>query len=276
MRKGTRGRWAVLAVAVCLAGSAPAAGSPPPSTPEALLPDLVPLPPVEVVGPSTQVLGGFGADVVAVDGCYPDERVRKGARRCLRFDAIVGNVGEGAFELAYHPRTTKVAAVQRVFNRDGSYVDRFAVRSELHPTHAHFHVQDFYLARLWRSNSAGQLLGSEPVARGDKNGFCPEDTETIGGEPARGTYSCFTPDEPDGDRGFQVVGISAGWMDVYPAGLPDQFVEITGVPDGDYVFELELDPHDVFREADDTNNKVCVHVVLEGSEARIVTSRVSC
>jgi hypothetical protein len=170
-----------------------------------------------------------------------------------------------------------VAAIQRIYRTDGSYGDRFAVRSELHPTHAHFHVQDFYVSRLWKTGPGAERIGDGPVARGDKNGFCPEDTERIDGAPDDGRrhYSCFTPDEPD-QRGFQVVGISAGWQDVYPASLPDQFVEITGVPDGQYVLEIELDPHDVFVEADDSNNRVCVLVSLRGSGAEIVEPSVPC
>ena len=170
-----------------------------------------------------------------------------------------------------------VSAIQRIFRSDGSYADRFAVRSEPHPTHAHFHVQDFYLARLWKAGPKGERLGNAPVARGDKNGFCPEDSEPVGDRPDDGSrhYSCFTSDEPD-QRGFQVVGISAGWQDVYGASLPDQFVEISGVPDGQYVLEIELDPHDVFVESDDANNVICLVVALEGFEASIVTPQVAC
>jgi hypothetical protein len=269
---------ALVALLVALAwggalGRAGAAPSP------RVLPDLVPRPPVEVIGPTTDFSIGFGVDApFLVEGCYPEERVRKGAARCLRFDTIVGNVGEGAFELAYSMKEREgVAAIQRIYRDDGSYGDRFAVRSELHPTHAHFHVQDFYVSRLWKAGPGAERLGDTPVARGDKNGFCPEDTERVDGAPDDGRrhYSCFTSDEPD-QRGFQVVGISAGWQDVYPASLPDQFVEITGVPDGQYVLEIELDPHDVFVEADDSNNRVCVLVLLRGSGAEIVQPSVPC
>lgn len=265
-----------LLVALALAGSVGTAGA---ARPPRVLPDLVPQPPERLIGPSTGFSLGLGVDApLLVDGCYPEERVRKGAARCLRFDTIVGNPGAGAFELAYGvDRREAVAAIQRIYRSDGSYGDRFAVRSELHPTHAHFHVQDFYLSRLWKAGPNGERVGGTPVAFGDKNGFCPEDSQPIEGEyDFRGRhYSCFTPDEPD-QRGFQVVGISAGWEDVYGASLPDQFVEITGVPDGRYVLEIELDPHNVFVEADESNNSVCTLVALEGVEAQIVEPTVLC
>lgn len=266
---------ACLAALAALAASTAAAGT----APERVLPDLVPQSPYELIGPVTTFSLTFGVDApLIVDGCYPEERVRKGAERCLRFDTIVGNVGEGAFELAYGLRKGKpVGAMQRIYRRDGSFEDRFAVRSDFHPTHAHFHVDGFYVSRLWKAGPDGARLGEAPVARGDKNGFCPEDSEPVEGRPDDGQrhYSCFTPDEPS-QRGFQVVGVSAGWQDVYTASLPDQFVEITGVPDGQYVLEIELDPHDVFVESDDSNNTICLMVALEGSAAEIVTPDVPC
>lgn len=265
---------ALVVALACAGAGAHAAAAPPPR----LLPDLVPQSPYEVVGPTTGFSLGLGVDApLLVDGCYPEERVRKGAERCLRFDTIVGNAGAGAFELAYKvDKRETVAAVQRIYRADGSFGDRFAVRSELHPTHAHFHVQDFYVSRLWKAGPDGERVG-EPVARGDKNGFCPEDSEPLGGRPADGPrhYSCFTADEPD-QRGFQVVGISAGWQDVYTANLPDQFVEISGVPDGQYVLEIELDPRRVFVESDDSNNAICLLIRLDGFDAEIVEPEIPC
>lgn len=273
---GAKRALVALGGALLWAGAMGSAGAAPEPR---VLPDLAPQPPIEVVGPTTGFSIGFGVDApFLVDGCYPEERARKGAARCLRFDTIVGNVGEGPFELAYSVEEREgVAAIQRIYRTDGSYKDRFAVRSELHPTHAHFHVQDFYVSRLWKVDPTGARTGAAPVARGDKNGFCPEDTERIDDVPDEGRrhYRCFTPDEPD-QRGFQVVGISAGWQDVYPASLPDQFVEITGVPDGQYLLEIELDPHNVFVEADNSNNTVCVLVALQRTAAQIVEPSVPC
>jgi hypothetical protein len=221
----------------------------------------------------------LGVDApVVVDGCFANERIRKGAERCLRFDGIVANSGKGALELAYEIDTSEglAAAYQRVFNSDGSFEDRFATTSEYHPTHLHFHVSDFYVARLWSSNARGRIRGTEPAARGDKNGFCPEDSDPIvESEDQRGHYSCFTEDER-GLSASQVVGISAGWVDIYSAYLPDQFVEISGVPDGYYALEIEIDPNDVFEEADEDNNTVCVVLKLEGDNATLLDPMRAC
>jgi hypothetical protein len=243
---------------------------------ERLMPDLVPLAPENVLGPETGFEMTLGVDApVMVDGCFLDERVRKGAQRCLRFDGIAANSGTGPLEVAYgpDPSRTDISAFQRIFNSDGTYKDRFATNSEFHPTHAHFHIQDFYVARLWASSGRGGIVGSEPVANGDKNGFCPEDSAPIEGEErGGGNYSCFTDGERSGPETNQVVGISAGWKDIYRYGLPDQFVEISGLGDGYYALELELDPNNVFRESNETNNSVCVVLRLEGTSAKLAPS----
>lgn len=274
-RRKLRAAFCAAAIAVPIGGSLTSAGA----VPDRVLPDLRPLPPETVMGPGTALMGPvLAVDApVVVEGCYADERVRKQARRCLRFDGIIGNFGEGAFELAYVWRKgSPIAAVQRVYSPDGSYADRYAIDSEFHPTHAHFHVRDFYVARLWAAGPDGARSGTTPVARGDKNGFCPQDSDPIAGDAQEGRrYTCLM-DGPDGTRALQVVGISSGWRDVYPADLPDQFVEITGVPDGRYVLELEIDPDDVFVEANDRNNRVCTLLELAGTEAEVLDSEVAC
>lgn len=84
MRRAVRAAICAAVAGVVSAGVLSGAGA----TSARVLPDLVPLPPETVVGPVTAVMGPSPAvdAPVVVDGCYADERVRKGARRCLRFD----------------------------------------------------------------------------------------------------------------------------------------------------------------------------------------------
>lgn len=244
-----------------------------------LLPDLIAMPPEHVLGPTTQFEIPWGVDVPYLfDGCYLDERVRKAAERCLRFDGIVGNIGDGPLELAYGLDVSRyeLVAQQRIFYSDGSYKDRFATRTEYHPNHSHFHVEDFYVATLWRSRKSGGRLGKRPVSSSDKNGFCPEDSDRIDNSTLTGSsYSCTFESGREPSR-VQVVGISAGWKDIYGFNLPDQFVEISGIPDGYYALQLEIDPDDVFEESDETNNLMCVVVRLEGSTAELVRAPATC
>jgi hypothetical protein len=243
------------------------------------MPDLAPLPPEEISGPATTFMMPFGADApVVIDGCFIDEKVRKGAARCLRFDGIVANQGRGPFELAFEVDASqrRATATQRIFNADGTSMDRFATETEYHPTHLHFHVKDFYLASLWSSDETGARIGAEPVAIGDKSGFCPEDSAPLQeGDEGNQLYSCFTDDER-GVGPWQIVGISAGWKDIYRYELPDQYVEITGVEDGFYLLELRIDPNDVFAESNEKNNVTCALIELSGPNATLITPDPGC
>ncbi len=274
----TRLRVAVLGVLVAGVISLPMAAPAAEESPLAL-PDLRMIAPEEVMGPRTGPLFGFTDPPFVIEGCYPDEIARRQARRCLRFDTIVGNFGEGTFEVAYEVDLSKslATAYQHLFREDGTYIERYATRSEFHPTHVHFHIRNFYLARLWRSTPTGGRLG-EALSGGSKNGFCPADVDEIEGseqnEPRQ--YTCFTDWEMSGLTPSQVVGISAGWLDVYGYALPDQYVEISRLGDGYYALEIDLDPNNVFTESDETNNAVCVVLLLQGSTARLLNPMPPC
>jgi subtilisin-like proprotein convertase family protein len=99
-------------------------------------------------------------------------------------------------------------------------------------SHGHAHFEDF---------ARNEILDSEGnvVAEGLKYGFCLLDQSC--GSPQ---YSCS----------FQ--GISAGCSDVYSAGLPCQYVDITEetLPDGLYRIRVHIDPENVFPETDEANN----------------------
>lgn len=236
---------------------------------EQLLPNLVPLPPESLVGPYTGESSDFGYAYpvpVVVNGCLPDEMVRNGAERCLRFDTAAANRGTGPLEIAYRVEPPETNAYQVIHNADGSTTDRFAVASEFHPTHAHFHFESFYVTRLWKY-AGGRKVGAKPVTGGTKSGFCPEDS---GGGSGEGRYGCLTDYRMGPSGPEQVVGISAGWYDTYRTHLPDQYLEITGVRDGTYLLEVELDPDDNVVESDESDNETCVVIRLKGDDAAIV------
>lgn len=234
-------------------------------SPAPLLPNLVPLAPSYFVGPTTGMLESFGYAYpapVVVNGCLPDETVRNGAMRCLRFETAAANLGPGPLEIAYRIEPPETNAYQVIHHKDGSTTDRFAVASEFHPTHAHFHFESFYVTRLWKYAGGGKA-GRKPVVSGTKSGFCPEDSG--GGDQAR--YSCLTEYRMGPSGPEQVVGISAGSYDTYRVHLPDQYLEITDVADGRYVLEIELDPDDNVAESNERDNRVCVVVELKDDNA---------
>ena len=262
------------AVVLCSALAAPAPAAPTGSA--QVRPNLVPLPPTEMVGPTTGLLGASSITSVApvvVEGCYPEEMARTGARRCLRVDTHIVNEGDGPLEVAYVIDGPDIRAMQHVYLRDGSYVARRAADSEFHPTHTHFHIKDFYISKLW-ATKGGAIAGRKPVSVTRKNGFCPEDSSrhSTGKEPR---YRCRDDVRTEGGVS-EVVGISAGYMDTYGYALPDQFLEITGVPDGRYLLEVVIDPDDNFVESSERDNRTCVEIVLKGDEATVGAVRERC
>jgi hypothetical protein len=55
-------------------------------------------------------------------------------------------------------------------------------------------------------------------------------------------------------QGGLVQGISVGWADVYDAALPEQWIDVTGIPSGRYVLEAIVDPEEHIREKEEGNN----------------------
>ncbi|HVF53309.1 MAG TPA: lysyl oxidase family protein [Actinomycetota bacterium] len=249
--------WAFLAV--------PSAAAP---KPKELLPNLRPLPPGELFGPATGMLPSFGRYnpvPVVVDGCLPDEIVRKSVQRCLRYPTAVVNLGRGPLELHYRVMAPVPEAFQIIYARDGSTRARYAADSELHATHSHFHFPNFYVTELWRADPSGRVRSEGPVATSEKSGFCPEDSG--GGGESR--YTCGAEYSADSGTVAQIVGISPGSHDIYGMHLPDQFVEVSGVPDGFYVLKVAIDPDDALVESDESDNEVCVGLELEGPTASL-------
>lgn len=257
---------AVMLTVIGAATASTAVGARRPPDPR-VLPNLMPLSPEHVLGPVTGQLeiGWFTNPVpILVEGCFPEETIRRNARRCLRFDTHVANGGDGPFEVAYVVRGTRTLALQHVYLQDGSIRVREATATEFHPSHAHFHIEDFYVSGLWATED-GEVVGSEPVALTTKNGFCPEDSKAYESQ-APSHYRCTLDNRTDGGP-HQIVGISPGYMDTYGYELPDQYVEITGIEDGEYVLQITLDPNNDFTESSEADNSICVGLTLDGYQA---------
>jgi hypothetical protein len=76
-------------------------------------------------------------------------------------------------------------------------------------------------------------LSGASVGAGHKQGFCIEDVYDPNGADVRG--------QP-GRYGCDFMGISAGYGDVYRIDIPGQWVDVTGIPPGEYVLEVEVNP----------------------------------
>jgi hypothetical protein len=135
-----------------------------------------------------------------------------GYRRLLRFDTVVMNGGDG--DLVVGDRS----------DPNNPYRDAF----EFAPCHGHYHIKGFSSYDLLDSHGA-------TVVAGHKQGFCFEDSFKYDGGKSNG-YHC----------GYQ--GITSGWGDWYYKQLTGQWIDITGIPEGDYVVRVTINQAGTFDE----------------------------
>jgi hypothetical protein len=135
-----------------------------------------------------------------------------GYRRILRFDTVVMNSGDG--DLVVGDRS----------DPNNPYAEWF----EFAPCHGHFHIRDFSVYELLNTN--GTL-----VIAAHKQGFCMEDSLKYDGGKSSG-FDCA----------FQ--GITSGWGDWYFKQLTGQWIDITGIPEGDYIVRVRINLAGTFDE----------------------------
>lgn len=144
--------------------------------------------------------------------------------------------------------------------------------------HGHYHYKKYAAYRLWtpaeyarfqqlRAQNPGMLSGEviaafglNPVL-GTKRGFCIIDIEhaqEFEGTRDRRTYNeCGFGTTVHGNQ-----GISVGWADTYGRRLAGQWLDVTDVPDGDYILDVETNPERSFQEVRYDNNSASTTVTV--------------
>jgi hypothetical protein len=159
-----------------------------------------------------------------------------GYRRILRFDTVVMNSGDA--DLIVGDRNDPN--------------NPFAEFFDFAPCHGHFHLRDFSVYELLS-------LDRTVVVASHKQGFCFEDSLKYDGGKSNG-YNCT----------FQ--GITSGWGDWYFKQLTGQWIDITGVPEGDYIVRVRINAVNTFDEG--TNRyanavETSIHVPNPRNKVRI-------
>lgn len=254
-----------------------------------LLPDLVTLPPTDLTldDPWQEGPGYFGVVPGALAaplrraagsrGCTTEEAAVESARRCLRFSNAVGNLGEGPLEirLPVEQGATSAAGgrfVQRVYRSDGTTHDRAGGPAEFHPMHAHWHDAAANQYTVYRYDLAAQQRG-ERVSEGHKAGVCFADIGLVDlGLPftAPGRFNGTPCLNPAFSKDWS-MGLSPGWYDSYYWILADQYVEVTGAPDGAYMLCSVTNQDRVLLESDYANNEACTVFRLTGNEVQVLS-----
>ncbi len=171
----------------------------------------------------------------------------------LRFSTALANQGDGPLEIRggnVLPNGNQ-EVYQRIFSDDGSFTDVVAGEFTYHPGHGHIHFDGYAIYNLRDRLPNGDV--GDIIATGGKVSFCLIDIARLPGSTNSSSY---------GSCGSTRQGISAGWSDVYSAGLSDQWINIATVVDGDYYMEIVVDPDDQLIESDETNNTTIIDVTL--------------
>jgi hypothetical protein len=189
--------------------------------------------------------------------------------RVLRYSTTIVNVGSGRFELHGQRASTadpQMSVIQRVYDDAGGWRDIATSAAMIYAGdgHNHWHVRDLQLQEVFR-------LDGTSAGRSDKRGFCFWDNVryqlTLPGAPQSPVYQ----ESGCGDQTSLTtgVGLSVGWGDIYPASLPDQNVNITGLADGRYRLVVTADPGGWFAESNETNNSTWVDFELYRNGRRV-------
>ena len=112
------------------------------------------------------------------------------------------------------------------------------------PCHGHYHFDGFAQYNLLDANS-------NVVVTGQKAAFCVEDSVRWDSNAnSNRVYDC------------NYQGLQQGWGDVYAGGLSCQWLDITGIPSGNYVLQLTVNPFGLLPESNTNNNTIFVPVFI--------------
>lgn len=250
--------------ALALLASLAVAACEDPATPEPLTPDAP--------EPQMAVIQAAGAPDLGM-ARLTDLRLQKirGGRLLLRYSTTIVNVGSGPFELYARRSSTgqsQMAVVQRVYDASGGWSDVTtpAVVTYSGDGHDHWHVRDLQSATIRRLGDGAEM------ARSEKRGFCFWDNTayrlSLAGAPSSPVYGEAGCGEPSS---LEVsMGQSVGWGDIYPAYLPDQYIDVSALPSGTYRLVVTADPAGWFSEANTSNNATWVDLEIRGKRLRVL------
>ena len=138
--------------------------------------------------------------------------------------------------------------MQRVFRSDGTFADQPVPSGtfSFDNSHGHFHLQNLVVFRLRNyttaCNTPATSANCPVITSSPKEGFCLFDHYNVDGAPT-GNYverSCVA-NGPGGALESQVsVGLSAGYEESYEFTIPHQSLSLTGIPNGQYWLEAEV------------------------------------
>ncbi len=174
--------------------------------------------------------------------------------------------------------TPKQLVVQTIYHKNAngtmSSTDRFAGSMTYHPSHGHMHFDDWGVFSIRVEDpSEPNPLNWQLIGDGAKIGFCLMDYGSCNyytGHCRDDNDNVLTTNAPNyglGGGGYSCgltnQGISCGYTDIYDYSLDGMYVTIPpGVCNGTYKLVVEVDPHNVLLEENDTDNIEVIDITL--------------
>lgn len=210
------------------------------------LPDLIALPPFDMFIGGPEDPGSEGVDA-------------------LSFGANVWNGGDGPLVVEGFRRLGEpVMDAYQYFYEDGANVRRELVGElefDAQAGHRHWHFTDFAEYRI--TDDTGQ-----EVARSGKEAFCLAPTDPVDLTLPNANYRPYDTGLATSCGFTGAIWIreilDVGWGDTYYQGVPGQWIDITDVPNGEYLLEVATNRDGRLQELRTDNNLATTRIALGG------------
>ena len=219
-----------------------------------------------LAGPTDRPVSGLLSDLRMAQLAEVQLERAEDGRLLLRFTATIVNVGAGPMEVVATREGDELGrGVQRIYGTEGqpSELATEATFFWAGDGHEHWHVRDLQGYRV------ESLDGADATAVSEKHGFCLFDNivdEALQDRaPDSAEYECPSSQGASSIR----MGLSVGWRDIYPATLPNQYIDISDLQAGRYRLWAEADPqtderpNGWFAESVEDNNETWVEFELD-------------
>jgi Lysyl oxidase len=188
-------------------------------------------------------------------------------RDILRFAGSPWNAGPAPLvvEGFRQPGEDLMVAYQYFFDADGEVAGRAPAGAMVFhdaPRHNHWHFLQLVTYRMVRADG-------QTAVRSRKQAFCITATDPVDLTLPRALTSLgltpFSGSTCGIDRSIWIrQALPAGWADTYGAGTPGQSFDITGVPNGRYFVEMQVNPGCQLFEVSADNNVARRRITLSG------------
>jgi len=184
-----------------------------------------------------------------------------GEKKTIRFSTTFINFGKGPLEIIGHTdkKSNMTYAAQYIGEESGPGLYQDVGSFVFHPEHDHWHLESYVYYQLLAFKD-GQLL-----AETEKKSFCIFDeikqTSDLENVPTSRFYSSNC------DR--QIQGMSVGWSDTYLARFEGQELDVTGIPDGRYIFRSIINPERSIMEDNYDNNTADTVIAITGNRLEV-------